>query len=490
MGYIGFGILLLVLLVVYFFYTRQYEQNYVKCLDTKEHPLKIFYSMILHLLFETRVGNFFQQARGQREQLQALHVGEDIEEKQILYWCKKIALIVFVAVGCVFITVCSYGAALGKEKHIPQTFLLREKAGNGSKKVSLEVSVSDLDKETIEIMVPEQVYTLEQLEEKMEEAKAYVAANYLGENLSEEQVEYPLNLMEYIPDSAIMVAWNIWDEHLVHKDGSLKNAAIATQGEWCQITANLFYGEYSRQLHFQIRVLPKKQWSGEDWKRALQEAVIQAGEENPTGEQMHLPDTVREEPVYYWKPMKETKPVVLILGIVIMVALWIGFDSDLGKKKKARDTQMLVDYPELVHKFTLLLSAGMTISGAWGKIGMEYEKKRRQGEKEKRYAYEEWLFTWKELENGVTQVKALEHFGQRAGLMPYLKFSTMMATNARKGSQGLLELLEYEAMDLFENRKQTTKRIAEEASTKLLLPMIIMLILVMLIIMAPAFLSL
>ena len=71
-----------------------------------------------------------------------------------------------------------------------------------------------------------------------------------------------------------------------------------------------------------------------------------------------------------------------------------------------------------------------------------------------------------------------------------MKFSTLLAQNLRKGSKGLLALLEYEAMDAFENRKQMTKRLAEEAGTKLLAPMMIMLILVMVIIMTPAFQSL
>lgn len=93
------------------------------------------------------------------------------------------------------------------------------------------------------------------------------------------------------------------------------------------------------------------------------------------------------------------------------------------------------------------------------------------------------------MENGVTEAVALEKFGQRIGLMPYLKFSTLLAQNGRKGAKGLVPLLEYEAMDAFENRKQQTKRLAEEAGTKLLVPMMIMLLLVMVIIMVPAMMS-
>ena len=490
MVYIGLCIVGLGVILVSYFRTRQYERDYVESLDSKEHPFKQLYPLFLYLLLETSCGIFLERGKKEKEQLQALHIGENIEERQILFWCKKLALLLLVCVGCLFFTLCSYGANISETEAIPQTVLTREQAGNGTKTVSLDVSLSELWKERIEVVVPEQVYTQEELAVKMKEAKEYVQTYYLGENVSEQQVEYPLYFMENIPGSAISVSWNIWNELLVNKDGTLENAEISTEGEICQLTANLIYGEYSEQLQFQICVLPKRQRTKEDWKKALQEAILQAAKENPTQDQMELPAMVWDEPVSYWKPTKKTKPVVLMFGIFLMGALWIGFQKDLQSKKNKRDQQMLVDYPELVNKFILLLSAGMTISGAWGKIAMEYEKKRKLDEKKKRYAYEEWLFTWTELENGVTQVKALEHFGQRIGLMPYLKFSTMLATNAKKGSKGLLELLEYEALDLFEHRKQMTRRIAEEAGTKLLAPMMIMLVLVMVIIMAPAFLSL
>ena len=114
---------------------------------------------------------------------------------------------------------------------------------------------------------------------------------------------------------------------------------------------------------------------------------------------------------------------------------------------------------------------------------MKREKKNR------RYAYDEWCLTWTEMSNGVTEMEALERFGTRTKLMPYLRFSTLLSQNLRKGSKGLTDMLEYEAADAFEKRKQNTKKLAEQAGTKLLGPMILMLILVVLIIMAPAMMS-
>ena len=65
----------------------------------------------------------------------------------------------------------------------------------------------------------------------------------------------------------------------------------------------------------------------------------------------------------------------------------------------------------------------------------------------------------------------------------------MLTQNLRKGSKGLSELLRAEADQAFEERKAAAKKRGEEAGTKLLLPMFMMLSMVLLIVIVPAFLS-
>jgi hypothetical protein len=84
---------------------------------------------------------------------------------------------------------------------------------------------------------------------------------------------------------------------------------------------------------------------------------------------------------------------------------------------------------------------------------------------------------------------AYEQYGRRTGLIPYIKFSSLISQNLKKGNRGFTELLMKEAIEAFEDRKETAKRLGEEAGTKLLIPMMIMLIIVFLIILVPAFWS-
>ena len=54
----------------------------------------------------------------------------------------------------------------------------------------------------------------------------------------------------------------------------------------------------------------------------------------------------------------------------------------------------------------------------------------------------------------------------------------------------MTELLKLESIQAFEERKAQAKRLGEEAGTKLLLPMFLMLAMVLVIVIVPAFLTL
>jgi tight adherence protein C len=57
----------------------------------------------------------------------------------------------------------------------------------------------------------------------------------------------------------------------------------------------------------------------------------------------------------------------------------------------------------------------------------------------------------------------------------------------KKGSDDLLKALEYEVTDAFRQRKENAKALGEEAGTKLLMPMMLMLVIVFAIILYAAF---
>ena len=74
-------------------------------------------------------------------------------------------------------------------------------------------------------------------------------------------------------------------------------------------------------------------------------------------------------------------------------------------------------------------------------------------------------------------------------MIQYMKFANLLVQNLRKGSNSILEALRREAGYALEDRKNMARKLGEEASTKLLLPMMLMLGIVMVLIIIPAYFS-
>ena len=118
---------------------------------------------------------------------------------------------------------------------------------------------------------------------------------------------------------------------------------------------------------------------------------------------------------------------------------------------------------------------------------MLYEK--REEKNKVHYVYEEMILAAREMENGMSEAKAYELIGKRIGLLPYMKFSTLLVQFLKKGTTDLIRLLDFEVEDAFHERRENAKVLGEEAGTKLLFPMMLMLSIVFALILYAAFQS-
>lgn len=207
----------------------------------------------------------------------------------------------------------------------------------------------------------------------------------------------------------------------------------------------------------------------------------------------------KNDPDYYYLPTKlEGKKIVwtrpgdtsgtLLAGLAFLAAsVLIGAQNrEEQKKLQRRGEELLLDYPALVMKFTLLVQAGMTARRAFQKIGEDYLRRKKI---RPRYAYEEIVTACREMDGGVSELDAYRRFGERCSQVQYKIFSTLLIQNLQKGGRQLSDMLERESLAAWEERKRKARVLGETAATKLLFPMVLMLLVVMAIIMIPAFLS-
>ena len=367
-----------------------------------------------------------------------------------------------------------------------QKILQRNPHGQGDSSAQLRASIGE-NEEEFSVTVSEQEYTEEELDAVFQEASEDLEKLILGENESLDEVRDDLELISEIPETGISVSWEIDNYEVMDLQGNLISENLTDDGTLVKLSASLLYGERQAVHEFYAKVYPTMISRAERQMSDLKEEIARADEETAAEDHLVLPDQINGEKVE-WSYTADTRAfAILILGAGTAAMICVSKDQSGKEEEKRRIRQMKTDYPQIINKFNLYIGAGMTIRRAWSCIADDYEKKReRYG---KRVAYEEMIYTLHEIQGGAPEGECYEKYGNRCGISRYRKFGTMLSQNLRKGSRGITDLLEREAEEAFEDRKNMAKKLGEEAGTKLMIPMFIMLAVVFVIVTVPAFFS-
>lgn len=363
----------------------------------------------------------------------------------------------------------------------------RNTYGEGKKVTEFEVAVEGKEEGTIEIEVEEQEYSKKEVQKMFREVIAKLDEVILGENESFNRVEQNLNLVKSLEDYPVRIEWQLDSYTVMNLYGEIQEENVVSEGTLVELRGIISYkGEEAIYVQ-NARVYPLTRQGMDKLLYELKQEVERLEEGTRQSESFILPDKIRGKQLTWTEKSENRWYYVLILGCAMCVYL-VYREKERAKQEKHRRTEALLrDYPGMISKFTMLLSTGTTIRNAWEKIVQNYEQQKES--MGKHAVYEEMMVTLREMQGGVPEAEAYERFGKRCGTSTYLKFGTLLSQNLRKGSKGISDILRMEAIQSFENRKNTAKRLGEEAGTKLLVPMLGMLAVVFIMVMVPAFLS-
>jgi tight adherence protein C len=124
----------------------------------------------------------------------------------------------------------------------------------------------------------------------------------------------------------------------------------------------------------------------------------------------------------------------------------------------------------------------MTVPRAWEKIVSD--------RKNLTPLYEELNKTYLEIKNGKPEMTAYEDFAKRCRVKEITKFIAAIIQNLRKGNGELVTLLKLQSNECWQLRKNLARRLGEEASTKLVLPLMIMFVGILIIVILPEIMNL
>lgn len=470
-----------------------------KDLDPKEHPLRILYPLSYRLFaFVKKIGK--QEIFGAEDVLREIYVDEKPEISLEKQGCKCIASALAVIAATAF--VC-FAYTYSKESLlIDGKYLKRNQAGSGSEKYEVMIKNKVTEKIRYIINVSEQKLQGEDFERLKAETAYYLDKRVLCENKSADCVRDKIELPAEIPGTGVTVKWDDDNSWFVAVDGTLKNGEYSDPVP-VTLHAELTYYENVWDYYFDMMIYPPIVTEKDIFLSDLNDKLADIDRETQTEELYELPMTIDEIDIGWEEEEDNTVRNFFIMGLVAAGIILPALKKDLKDKQKKRTEQMMRDYPDIISKFIMLITAGMTCRAAWEKICRDYLKslereKTKEGEIKtgkrkkagnRRYAYEEMVISNNEMQLGLPEIKVYERFGNRCSVPAYNRFGNMLARNIKRGSAGIIEILESEAKESFAERRENVRKKGEETGTKLLIPMFGMLILVIAIVVVPAFSS-
>ena len=171
--------------------------------------------------------------------------------------------------------------------------------------------------------------------------------------------------------------------------------------------------------------------------------------------------------------------VMFMVGLMFSILLPAIMVNQLNNKEKDRKNQILMELPEVVNKIILLVNAGETVQQA---IVRCVELKQDSESP----LYLELKVAVNKLTSNEPFPNVLNEFSKKCSLQEVSIFTTTVLLNYRKGGQDLILSLRELSHTLWEKRKNVSKTKGEEASSKLVFPLILIFVAVMIIVGYPA----
>ena len=411
-----------------------------------------------------------------------LHPGENIQWIKTEYYVKKISLtLTILLVGILFGTAARIAAG---------SKVLLQEDGSISRGTYLEGELelrvtADMGEEVQEFQIRlyPKLLTGEELETLAEKFSEQLPELIRGKNESLQKVTEDLELLEVYEGFPFRVEWSSSQPNVLGSGGTVR---IPEEQEEVELRAELSYQDFFGEETLRVTVVPPVLTPHEQLHRELEEYLLASEEEGRRENEWILPDRWQDREVSWSQKVEDNSVLLWAAALVVAALVYLLSDKDLHQQLEKRKKSLQQEYPDLVHQLALYVGAGMTVRGAFQKIASDYERK--QGSMAMRHpAYEEVLYTCRELKSGVSEGAAYEHFGRRTGRQEYIRLSTLLMQNLKRGNSTLLERLREEADKAGEERLMQSRRLGEEAGTRLLVPMVLMLAVVMVMIMMPAF---
>lgn len=478
----------ILIIAVMFIYTKEYKKD----IKNRIYKGKLYFLSGLSMYIADKLQKQFGILNNNEVQnrLQKLEPDRDIKNQIYLFFVDKISLVIICFSAFLILGVFNcISIQLDGNKTV--TAIQRPDAGNGDRTFQLEaVNPAQNDsKEQISLTLDAYMMSNEEIDSLLDEYFEKLKVNVLGKNTDFDNITESLNFV-YKEYQLVSVLYGVNGDGFLTENGSINSECVyeyyeknETQSVTSSFSIILSYGNIDKEYEQSVVIKLEQK------EKTLSEQIMQEINQNYSLNEKNiiLPDNLNGVPIQYHEKKEKETLLFIVLGIIIGILAYIGRDKEIKKRLEKRNAQLEMDYASIVCKLTLLNEAGSTLLLAWDKIISDYES--GKGQYGYRYAYEEMKVTRYRMKNGVSEAEAYAEFGRRCDTVSYMKLGCLLEQNIRKGTKGLKNILNGEVREAFAERKLLAKKRGEEASTKLLFPMLLMLLISMIVVIMPAFMS-
>lgn len=171
--------------------------------------------------------------------------------------------------------------------------------------------------------------------------------------------------------------------------------------------------------------------------------------------------------------------MLLAAGLLGFIGLGFRGFAEAGKQLNRRKKEIIAALPDRMSKLMLLVSAGETVQNAFARCLEGKEGSQNPLDKE-------WRTAVASMRNGQSFSTALERFNRSCAVQEASLFTTVMLLNYRKGGEHFVLAVRELSYSLWEKRKEIARVSGEEASSKLVFPLVGIMFIMMIIVAAPA----
>ena len=368
-------------------------------------------------------------------------------------------------------------------------YISRNDYGQGSSEYTVFAEGGSFGKAELSLTVSEKAYTQEELTKSFESLAGELPAVICPDDKSLDAVSSDLYLPKSIEGyEGIRLNWYPDDPDIISYKGEVMNDELTFPVE-TGLNLVMKYGDISEEYFYKLCIVPPAYTEAEAELIQLREMIEDADKRDPYSDDIELPLSLDGKEIIYSTRIDMTPILIVLLGVL---AAWLFYMKPIEERKiseKNRKDRLLRDYSEMVSGMLLYIGAGLTAKNAWIRICRDHESVYGKDSFSESPMMEEMFRTMNEMEGGIGEGKAYSDFAKRCDLRCYQRFSSLLEQNRKNGDRNLRNILKLEMEEAFDQRKNRALRCGHEASVKLMLPLFLSFGAVILIVIAPAVMS-